>query len=319
MEQAINKYTIHTDGSCLKNPGGPGGWAFVMTGPDGQRTESSGGEEDTTNNRMEQRGAIEGLEATPTGSHVTICSDSAYLVKTMTPPYQKRNKNFDLWAILDGLSNTRKVQWEWLRGHAGHPENERADALAKAAAEQCARSLVHQTQLIQSGPASTGHPLETTTFLTHIDQQGRPRMVDVSWKNETKRIAIAKGSVIMTPATLRLITDGALEKGNVISVASLAGVIGAKLTPQLIPLAHPITLDLVTVELEPDEETSSILITATATALARTGVEMEALVAVTTAALSIYDMAKAVDRRMRIHDVRLVSKSGGKSGDIVLE
>ena len=144
-------------------------------------------------------------------------------------------------------------------------------------------------------------------------------MVDVSAKEVTQREAVARGFVAMQPETLRLINEGMVKKGDVVATARLAGIMGAKRTPDLIPLCHPIPLDQVTVELESDESRNGIHITATARTSARTGVEMEALTAVSIAALTLYDMCKSVDRGMRIQEVRLVRKLGGKSGDLVLE
>ena len=155
--------------------------------------------------------------------------------------------------------------------------------------------------------------------LTHLDEQGRAKMVDVGWKPVTDREAIARGSVRMLPETLRLIIEGQVKKGDVFTIAQLAGIMGAKRTSELIPLCHPLPLNKVDVELEADEPNNSVNITATATTSGKTGVEMEALTAVSVAALSIYDMCKAVDRGMQIGSIRLVSKRGGQSGDITLE
>jgi cyclic pyranopterin monophosphate synthase len=150
--------------------------------------------------------------------------------------------------------------------------------------------------------------------LSHIDAEGKARMVDVGDKAETDRTARAKGSVLMQPATLALIQEGGIPKGDVLAVARLAGIMGAKRTSDLIPLCHPLNLSNVEVELIPDPRRSAIDITATARLLGRTGVEMEALTAVSIAALTIYDMCKAVDRSMRLTDIRLTYKAGGKSG-----
>ena len=143
-------------------------------------------------------------------------------------------------------------------------------------------------------------------------------MVDVGWKDETEREAVAAGSVIMQPETLALIREGSVAKGDALSVARIAGIMGAKQTPNLIPLCHPIPLSSVAVELELDPARSAVDITATARTTARTGVEMEALTAAAIAALTIYDMCKATDRGMRIDGVRLIRKRGGKSGDVDL-
>ena len=150
--------------------------------------------------------------------------------------------------------------------------------------------------------------------LTHFDAEGNARMVDVSEKAETERVAIAKGAVVMAPETLALIRAGNVKKGDVLSVAQLAGIMGAKRTPDLIPLCHPLALSSVKVELSIDEAQSAVAIAATCKLKGRTGVEMEALTAVSVAALTVYDMVKAVDKGMRITDIRLTHKSGGKSG-----
>jgi cyclic pyranopterin monophosphate synthase len=155
--------------------------------------------------------------------------------------------------------------------------------------------------------------------LTHIDEAGRPHMVDVSAKADTNRIAVAKGLVRMQPATFKLIINGGTAKGDVLSTAQLAGIMGAKKTPDLIPLCHPILITSVQVSFNPDEKNSTIEITATVESTGKTGVEMEALTAVSVTALTIYDMCKAVDRGMKFENIRLVRKSGGKSGDIKLE
>jgi cyclic pyranopterin phosphate synthase len=159
--------------------------------------------------------------------------------------------------------------------------------------------------------------------LTHLDEQGRARMVDVGAKPDTERVAVARGRVTMRPQTLALIQSGEVAKGDVLAVAQVAGVMAAKRTHELIPMCHPLLLTHIAVELAPSAEmeggSASIDITATVKTMGKTGVEMEALTAVSVAALTIYDMCKAVDRAMRIQDVRLVRKSGGKSGEIALE
>ena len=149
---------------------------------------------------------------------------------------------------------------------------------------------------------------------THLDAEGNAVMVDVSAKEATERTATAKGSVIMAPETLQRILDRGVKKGDVLSVAQLAGIMAAKRTPDLIPLCHPQMLTSVTVDLTCDPARNAVDIQATCRLTGQTGVEMEALTAVTVAALTVYDMCKAVDRGMRIEDVRLTHKSGGKSG-----
>ena len=155
--------------------------------------------------------------------------------------------------------------------------------------------------------------------LSHMDESGRPRMVDVGGKADTIRQAVAKGIVRMQPATFQIIKQGGTAKGNVLSVAQLAGTMAAKRTPDLIPLCHPILLENIDVEFSPDEKTSTIEIIATVKSSGKTGVEMEALTATAVAALTIYDMCKAIDRGMKIDNIRLIKKSGGKSGQIELE
>ena len=150
--------------------------------------------------------------------------------------------------------------------------------------------------------------------LTHLDSSGKARMVDVGQKANTKREATASGAIRMKPETLALVVEGQMPKGDVLAVARVAGIMAAKKTPELIPLCHPIALSSVSVELTPDTKTSSILISATASTVGPTGVEMEALTAVSATALTLYDMCKAVDKNMEITEIVLEEKSGGKSG-----
>ncbi len=283
---------IFTDGACSGNPG-PGGWAAIIIDGD-KREEIKGGDKKTTNNRMELTAAIEGLDRTSPGSSITIHSDSQYVVNTMTRNW-KRNANNDLWKKLDSLVAERQVEWEWVRGHSGNPENERADRLA--------------VEMINS---KGNHP-------THFDSSGSVHMVDVSGKEISHRTAIASGSVRMKPSTLELIEQGGAKKGEVLTTAQTAGIMAAKKTPDLIPLCHPLRITSVAVEFELKKATSEVVITATAQASEKTGVEMEALTAVSISALTIYDMCKAVDRGMKIENIRLVKKSGGQSGTIELE
>lgn len=151
--------------------------------------------------------------------------------------------------------------------------------------------------------------------LTHIDSSGAAQMVDVGGKADTERIAVAGGEVVMRPETLRLIRDGTIKKGDVLTVARIAGIMAAKRTSELIPLCHPIPLTHIDLSLSLDETANRVLIQATARTIGKTGVEMEALTAVSVAALTIYDMAKVVDRGMHIQNIRLLEKHGGKSGD----
>jgi len=154
-----------------------------------------------------------------------------------------------------------------------------------------------------------------TDELTHLDAEGKARMVDVGAKPDSERVAVAAGTVTMQPETLRLIRDGAIKKGDVLTIARIAGIMAAKRTAEIIPLCHPIALTHLDVEITLDEAANATRITATARTVGKTGVEMEALTAVSAAALTIYDMAKAVDRAMRIGDIHLLEKRGGVHGD----
>lgn len=153
--------------------------------------------------------------------------------------------------------------------------------------------------------------------LSHIDETGRARMVDVGHKPDTERIAVARGEVHMRAETLALIRGGALKKGDALSVAQVAGVMAAKRTSELIPLCHPLLLNQILVEFEMDDELPGVRIKATVRTVGKTGVEMEALTAVSVAALTIYDMAKSAEKTMRIQNIRLIEKHGGQSGDVV--
>ena len=151
--------------------------------------------------------------------------------------------------------------------------------------------------------------------LTHFDKNGKPSMVDINQKDSTVRVAIATGKIMMKANTLKKILDLEIKKGDVLNVAKLAGIMAAKKTDQLIPLCHSIPLSYVNVDLEPNIEESSVKITAEASLVGKTGVEMEALTAVSVAGLTIYDMCKAIDREMIITNIKLIHKSGGKSGE----
>ena len=292
---------IYTDGSCLGNPG-PGGWAAIVV-TDGAERELTGGDARSTNQRMEVTAAIKGLESVPLGGTVTVHSDSLYLINTMTKGW-KRKANVDLWPELDALVRERTVRWNKVPAHAGHAMNERADRLAVAAAYAAAGRP--PARIAGAAPAEG---------LSHLDAEGRAQMVDVSGKPDSDRTATAAGVVTMKPATLAMIIEGTIEKGDVFTVARIAGISAAKRTWDLIPLAHNIPLGQVTVDFKTDAAKGTVAITATARTTGKTGVEMEALTAVSLAALTIYDMCKAVDRAMRIGDVRLLEKRGGVHGD----
>ncbi|MRS02931.1 cyclic pyranopterin monophosphate synthase MoaC [bacterium] len=155
--------------------------------------------------------------------------------------------------------------------------------------------------------------------LSHIDANGKAKMVDVSEKTETTRVAIACGEIRMKPETLVLIKAGTMKKGDVLTVAQIAGIQAAKKTSELIPLCHPLPISKVDVELQINDQLPGIVITATVKVTGKTGVEMEALTAVSVAALTIYDMAKAAEKTMCIQNIRLIEKHGGRSGDIINE
>jgi cyclic pyranopterin monophosphate synthase len=155
------------------------------------------------------------------------------------------------------------------------------------------------------------------TKLSHIDEQGRARMVDVSDKDITRRIAVARGAINMRPETLALIVEEKIEKGDVLSVARVAGIMAAKKTSELIPMCHPLSITSVEINLHPHDNPARVEIEAAVRVDGKTGVEMEAMTAVCVAGLTIYDMCKAVDREMSISEVRLVNKSGGKSGSFI--
>ncbi|MHB0988277.1 MAG: cyclic pyranopterin monophosphate synthase MoaC [Bellilinea sp.] len=155
--------------------------------------------------------------------------------------------------------------------------------------------------------------------LSHLDESGKARMVDVGAKPDTERTAVARGEVILKPETLALIKAGLMKKGDVLTVAQLAGIMGAKKTSELIPLCHPIPIHQVAVELELDDRLPGVIISSRLKTTGKTGIEMEALTAVAVAALTVYDMVKAVEKTARITNIRLVEKRGGQSGDVVNE
>ena len=160
-----------------------------------------------------------------------------------------------------------------------------------------------------------GNQKDLSQPLTHFDNSGQAHMVDVGSKANTKRVAIASGSIQMLPATLKLIQQGDAKKGDVLGIARIAAIQGSKRTADLIPLCHPISLTKVTITFEIDEQNTAVTCTATTETTGQTGVEMEALTAVSVGLLTIYDMCKAVDRGMTINAIQLLEKKGGKSGD----
>ena len=302
---------IYTDGAY--NPVlGQGGWGAVVLG-DEQKRVFSGIAKETTSNRMEITAALEGILRTPQDAEVVVYTDSQYLFGCMAKGWQRR-ANLDLWERLDEAVSQRKVRWEWIDRNAKSPFHKEAHALATNLASQGERLEPVPSEKGKGGPRAA-----VVQELTHIDALGRPRMVDVSDKPDTQREAVAKGVVRMRASTLDRLRKGEVAKGDVLAVAQLAGIMAAKETPHLIPLCHPILIADIKVEFSLDEENSVVEITATVRSTGKTGVEMEALTATAVAALTIYDMCKAVDRGVKIENIRLVRKSGGKSGTINLE
>jgi cyclic pyranopterin phosphate synthase len=262
---------------------------------------------------MEIAAALEGISQTPQGAQVSLYTDSQYLFGCVAKGWQRR-VNRDLWEKLDRVVSQRTVRWEWIERNTRNPFHKEAHTLAT--------NLVSQGEMLPPVVSERGEAyLETSSReeLTHIDALGRPKMVDVAAKPDTQREAVARGVVRMQASTFDLIGKGEVSKGDVLAVAQLAGIMAAKQTPYLIPLCHPILIGDVRVEFNLDEDSSAIEITATVKSTGKTGVEMEALTATAVTALTIYDMCKAVDRGMKIESIRLVRKSGGKSGTITLE
>ena len=308
--------TIYTDGACLGNPG-PGGWGAVITG-DGRKRSVHGSDPHTTNNRMEIMAVVESLRTIPDKSEVAVFSDSTYVINTMTKNW-KRRKNKDLWDLLDQEVTSRDISWHWVKGHSGDLLNEEADRLAYG--EATGKFGPEHEPFSGEGlmEADNSEPTMTESdSLTHVDERGAARMVDVSAKPDSERVAVAIGYVKMKAETLQMIKTNDFKKGDVLSVARIAGIMGAKQTPSLIPLCHSLPLTQVTVDFELDEERSRVEIRAMAKTRGKTGVEIEALTATSIVALTIYDMCKAVDRGMQI-GTRLLSKTGGQSGDVFLE
>ena len=302
---------IYTDGAY--NPAlGQGGWAAVIV-ENSQKKVFSGSAKKTTSNRMEITAALEGVLRTPRDVELVVYTDSQYVFGCMAKGWQRR-ANRDLWDRIDSAVAQRNIRWEWIDQSIKNSFQKEAHALATNLASQ--HELPQPTLLTKEKVQPK--PLFTEE-LTHIDESGRPRMVDITEKPDTQREAVAKGLVRMKPSTFERIKEGTVPKGNVLTTAQLAGIMAAKQTPSLIPLCHPVLIGDVKVELILDEANSAIEITATVKSTGKTGVEMEALTATSVAALTIYDMCKAIDRGMKIENIRLISKSGGKSGTIKLE
>ncbi len=292
---------IYTDGA--NNPIlGQGGWGAVIV-ESGQKRVFSGTAKRTTSNRMEITAALEGIWHTLQGAEVVVYTDSQYLFGCMAKGWQRR-ANRDLWEQLDEAVSQRKVRWQWIERDTRNLFHKEAHTLAT--------SLASQSGLLPPKPPIIDE-------LTHIDASGHPRMVDVTQKPDTQREAVAKCMVRMKASTLDRLRQGKMPKGDVLTVAQLAGIMAAKQTPHIIPLCHPLLIGDVKVEFGLDEANYAVEITTTVKSVGKTGVEMEALTATAATALTIYDMCKAVDRSMRIDNIRLIRKSGGKSGTIDLE
>ena len=279
---------IYTDGACKGNPG-KGAWAAIIV-KDNNKTQLSGSSQHTTNNQMELTAVIRALETLSPGQAATVFSDSQYVINSITLNW-KRKANLELWAAFDSIIKDLAITWKWVKGHSGNPLNEEADKLANK----------------EVGKMNT-----QSNKLTHVDESGSASMVDISEKTDTKRIAVARGFIKMGSETLLAVKKNHLSKGDVLGVARIAGIMAAKSTPRLIPLCHQISLNDVKVEFDYIDE-STISITSTTKAEDKTGVEMEALTAVSIAALTIYDMCKGIDKTMSITSVNLISKTGGKS------
>ena len=299
---------IYTDGAY--NPGlDQGGWAAIIR-EDSQKLVFSGSARKTTSNRMEITAALEGILRTPQSAEVVLYTDSQYLFGCMTKGWQRR-ANRDLWEQLDGAVSQRKVRCQWIERNTESPFHKEAHLLATNLASQGERLPPVPTEEKRPKTAITGK-------LTHLDESGRPRMVDVTEKPDTQREAVAKGRVRMLASTFNLLREGAMVKGDVLAVAQLAGIMAAKQTPHIIPLCHPVPVGNIKVEFSLDEKNSVVEIATTVKSIGKTGVEMEALTATAVTALTIYDMCKAVDRGIQIENIRLIRKSGGKSGTIDL-
>ena len=341
---------IYSDGGAIGNPG-PGGFGIVVEA--GEKSwRMSKGYRRTTNNRMELMGVIAGLESTidlGEGRKTEVVTDSRYVVDGMSKGWAKRwrangwrrNKrgdmalNPDLWErLLDAVEN-RDVSFQWVKGHAGHPQNEQCDAMVREASQIPASEKLVDAGYERAGSATDAQSLPFSSLvekiesssddvadepkLTHIDSSGEARMVNVGGKAITDRVATAGCDVLMSSQTLSLIRAGEIGKGDVIAVAKLAGVMAAKRTFELIPMCHNIPISQIEVDIGELDNGSGLKVEATARATWRTGVEMEAMTAASIAALTVYDMCKSAERGIRVTELRLLSKSGGKSGDYVAE
>ncbi|MCL0052872.1 cyclic pyranopterin monophosphate synthase MoaC [Dehalococcoidales bacterium] len=284
---------IYSDGA-YNSVLGQGGWGAVIV-ENGQKRVFSGIVKRTTSNRMEITAALEGILRTPQGSEVIIYTDSQYLFGCMSRGWQRR-ANRDLWQRLDEVVSQRRVRWQWIERSAKNPFQKEAHALAT--------NLASQDKMVRPVPSEPKVPMA---------------MVDITQKPDTEREAVAKGRVRMMASTLDRLKAGKMPKGDVLAAAQLAGIMAAKQTPHIIPLCHPVLIGDIKVEFNLDEENNTVEITTTVKSIGKTGVEMEALTATAVTALTIYDMCKVIDQGIQIESIRLIRKSGGKSGVVNLE
>ncbi|MCL0091269.1 cyclic pyranopterin monophosphate synthase MoaC [Dehalococcoidales bacterium] len=284
---------IYSDGA-YNSVLGQGGWGAVIV-ENGQKRVFSGIVKRTTSNRMEITAALEGILRTPQGSEVIIYTDSQYLFGCMSRGWQRR-ANRDLWQRLDEVVSQRRVRWQWIERSAKNPFQKEAHALAT--------NLASQGKMVRPVPSEPKVPMA---------------MVDITQKPDTEREAVAKGRVRMMASTLDRLKAGKMPKGDVLAAAQLAGIMAAKQTPHIIPLCHPVLIGDIKVEFNLDEENNTVEITTTVKSIGKTGVEMEALTATAVTALTIYDMCKVIDQGIQIESIRLIRKSGGKSGVVNLE
>jgi cyclic pyranopterin phosphate synthase len=282
---------IYTDGS-YNSMLDQGGWSAVIV-RDNEKHVLSGTVPKTTGNRMEITAVLEAVNQIPYNTEITIYTDSQYLLGCMTKGWRRR-ANLDLFEQLDQAIKKRNVNWHWIKSEDDNPLHKEA----------------HQTAI----KLATTTPAENTTELTHLDLTGFPQMVDITQKSITERVATAGGNIKMQPTTFELVKQNQLPKGNVLVTAQLAGIMAAKQTANIIPLCHPLSINTINITFNYEETNHSIQIAATVKSTGKTGVEMEALTAVTVAALTIYDMCKAVDQSMILENIRLIEKSGGKRG-----
>ena len=282
---------IYTDGS-YNSILDQGGWSAVIIN-DNEKRILSGTVTKTTGNRMEITAVLEAVSQTPHNTEITIYTDSQYLLGCMTKGWRRR-ANLGLFEQLDQAIKQRNVHWHWIKSENGNPVHKEAHQIAINLA--------------------TATPIKNTTEFTHLDLTGFPHMVDITQKSITERVAIAGGNIKMQPTTFELLRQNQLPKGNVLVTAQLAGIMAAKQTASIIPLCHPLSINAINITFNYEETSHSIQITATVKSTGKTGVEMEALTAVSVAALTIYDMCKAVDQGMILENIHLIEKSGGKSG-----